>query len=87
MEKFQEGKLWGLCCTDLFRMVSNTLIMEQEQYLLQTYQGIDLSDIEIIIQWKMTCNLDALWQRFGHAAQGAGSFGIVIFEFCSWVRG
>ncbi|KAJ3473861.1 hypothetical protein NLI96_g12785 [Meripilus lineatus] len=38
--------------------------------------GIDLADIEIIVQWKLTCNLDTLWQRFGRAARGAGRFGI-----------
>ncbi|KAF8054648.1 hypothetical protein FPV67DRAFT_1460618 [Lyophyllum atratum] len=29
--------------------------------------GMDLPDIEIVIQWKATCDLCTLWQRFGQA--------------------
>ena len=32
-------------------------------------QGIDLKDIELVIQWKVTCDLCILWQRFGRAAR------------------
>ncbi|KAI0052949.1 P-loop containing nucleoside triphosphate hydrolase protein, partial [Auriscalpium vulgare] len=31
--------------------------------------GVDLPDIELIIQWKATCNLATLWQRFGRGAR------------------
>ncbi|KAF9642784.1 hypothetical protein BDM02DRAFT_3066120, partial [Thelephora ganbajun] len=31
-------------------------------------QGIDLKDIDLIIQWKVTCDPCMLWQRFGHGA-------------------
>ena len=33
---------------------------------------MDLPDIRIVIQWKATCDLCTLWQRFGRAARGAG---------------
>jgi len=36
-------------------------------------QGIDLPDIKIVIQWKATCDLGSLWQRFGWAAWATGS--------------
>lgn len=42
-------------------------------------QGVDISDIEIVVQWRATCNLDTLWQRFGRAARGVGRSGIAIF--------
>lgn len=32
-------------------------------------QGIDLKDIELVIQWKVTCDPCILWQRFGRAAR------------------
>ena len=32
-------------------------------------QGIDLKDIELVIQWKVTCDPCILWQRFGGAAR------------------
>lgn len=33
---------------------------------------MDLPDIELVIQWKATCELCTLWQRFGRAARGPG---------------
>ena len=33
---------------------------------------MDLPDIAIVVQWKATCELSTLWQRFGRAARGAG---------------
>lgn len=33
---------------------------------------MDLPDIELIVQWKATCELTMLWQRFGRAARGTG---------------
>jgi superfamily II DNA helicase RecQ len=32
-------------------------------------QGVDLPDIELVIQWRATCDLCTLWQRFGRAAR------------------
>ncbi|KAI5992685.1 P-loop containing nucleoside triphosphate hydrolase protein [Pisolithus albus] len=31
--------------------------------------GMDVPDILMVIQWRATCNLAALWQRFGRAAR------------------
>ncbi|KAF8421869.1 P-loop containing nucleoside triphosphate hydrolase protein, partial [Boletus edulis BED1] len=31
--------------------------------------GMDIPDIALVIQWRATCNLSALWQRFGRAAR------------------
>ncbi|KAI0332527.1 P-loop containing nucleoside triphosphate hydrolase protein [Cubamyces sp. BRFM 1775] len=31
--------------------------------------GIDIPDIEVVVQWRPTCSLDSLWQRFGRAAR------------------
>lgn len=32
-------------------------------------QGMDISDISLVIQWRATCKISALWQRFGRAAR------------------
>lgn len=32
-------------------------------------QGIDLKDIDLVIQWKVTCDPCMLWQRFGRGAR------------------
>ncbi|TFY66970.1 hypothetical protein EVG20_g4124 [Dentipellis fragilis] len=31
--------------------------------------GMDLSDILLIVQWKVTCDMESLWQRFGRGAR------------------
>ena len=33
---------------------------------------MDLPDIKLVIQWKVTCELSILWQRFGQATCGTG---------------
>ncbi|KAF8170078.1 P-loop containing nucleoside triphosphate hydrolase protein [Pholiota molesta] len=44
--------------------------------------GMDLPGIKLIIQWKATCSLCTLWQRFGRAARGAGqtAIGVLFVE-------
>ncbi|KAI0636166.1 P-loop containing nucleoside triphosphate hydrolase protein [Trametes polyzona] len=31
--------------------------------------GIDIPDIAIVVQWRPTCDMNSLWQRFGRAAR------------------
>ncbi|KAF9003896.1 hypothetical protein BDQ17DRAFT_1477865 [Cyathus striatus] len=40
--------------------------------------GMDLPDIMLVVQWKATCGLCALWQWFGHAARGPGQDGTAL---------
>jgi len=37
--------------------------------ILITTQGMDVPDVTLIIQWRASCNLSALWQWFGHAVR------------------
>jgi len=39
---------------------------------------MDLPNIKIVVQWKATCNLCTLWQRFGRAARGSQQTGTAI---------
>ena len=39
---------------------------------------MDLPNIEIVVQWKATCDLCTLWQRFGRAARGQDAVGTAI---------
>jgi superfamily II DNA or RNA helicase len=43
---------------------------------------MDLTDIDIIVQYRATCNLCMLWQRFGRGARGAGreAVGILLVD-------
>lgn len=41
-------------------------------------QGMDLPNVSIVVQWKATCDLCMLWQRFGRAARGPGEQGTAI---------
>ncbi|KAK7687654.1 hypothetical protein QCA50_008869 [Cerrena zonata] len=40
--------------------------------------GLDLPDIDIVVQWKTKITLCSLWQRFGRAARGADRTAIAI---------
>ncbi|KAH9839264.1 P-loop containing nucleoside triphosphate hydrolase protein [Rhodofomes roseus] len=40
--------------------------------------GLDLSGIQLIIQWKVPTSMNTLWQRFGRAARGPGEFAFAI---------
>ncbi|KAF8806502.1 P-loop containing nucleoside triphosphate hydrolase protein [Phlegmacium glaucopus] len=40
--------------------------------------GMDLPNIKIVVQWKATCTLCTLWQRFGRGARGPGQTGMVV---------
>jgi superfamily II DNA/RNA helicase len=35
----------------------------------QENQGVDQKDIRLVIQWKATCDMCTLWQRFGRAGR------------------
>ena len=37
-----------------------------------------MADVEIVVQWRATCGLCSLWQRFGRAARGLGKEGIAV---------
>lgn len=39
---------------------------------------MDIPDIEVVVQWRVTCNLDTLWQRFGRAARGQGTTALAV---------
>lgn len=60
------GKLLGICATDSFGMASASISMLE--YCMTYLQGIDLKDIDLVIQWKVTCDPCMLWQRFGYRA-------------------
>ncbi|THU91013.1 hypothetical protein K435DRAFT_595397, partial [Dendrothele bispora CBS 962.96] len=41
--------------------------------------GIDLLDIEIVVQYQATCDFNMLWQWFGRAGQGTSTSATVVF--------
>ncbi|KAN0088933.1 P-loop containing nucleoside triphosphate hydrolase protein [Tylopilus felleus] len=40
--------------------------------------GMDVSDIELVVQWRATCKLSTLWQRFGHTVRNKELSGTAI---------
>ena len=46
--------------------------------MLTTMQGMDLPDVSIVVQWKATCDMCMLWQRFGRGARGSGQTATAI---------
>ena len=43
-----------------------------------SWKGIDVQGVRIVVQYKATCDLCTLWQRFGRAARGADEEAIAI---------
>ena len=46
--------------------------------VLTLYQGVDMKDIQIVIQWRLTCDLKTLWQRIGRAVRDLSLTGMAI---------
>ncbi|OBZ72546.1 putative Werner syndrome ATP-dependent helicase 1 [Grifola frondosa] len=40
--------------------------------------GVDIPDIKIVVQWRVTCDLNTLWQRFGRAVRRPDLFGTAV---------
>lgn len=39
---------------------------------------MDVGDVEVVVQYKATCDLNTLWQRFGRAARALTVQGVGI---------
>jgi superfamily II DNA/RNA helicase len=53
---------------------------------------MDIGDVEVVVQYKATCDLNTLWQRFGRAARDAGTRGVGILlvekkDTVTWRKG
>lgn len=78
MEELRTGKIWGLCCTDSCGMVSTVKRGIIVIILTTCVQGVDLPDVKIIIQWRVTCDLSMLWQRIGRGVRQRDLTGIAL---------
>ena len=52
--------------------------MYQNKILTYHRKGIDVPDIKFVVQWKATCDLCTLWQRYGRAARAPDQEAIAI---------
>jgi hypothetical protein len=71
------GNIWGLSCTDSFGMVR--MPYQDDGDADQLFQGLDLPDIVLVIQWCSTCEMCTLWQRLGRAAHALHLTAIGLF--------
>lgn len=39
---------------------------------------MDIPNIQTVVQWKATCDMCTLWQRFGHCSRGVGMRGTAV---------
>ncbi|KAI9066924.1 P-loop containing nucleoside triphosphate hydrolase protein [Trametes sanguinea] len=69
-------------CTPEFREYATEGFQDKKLYGLYCTDsfgmGVDIPDVEVVVQWRVTCDLDTLWQRFGRAARGQGREGVAI---------
>ncbi|KAI0631312.1 P-loop containing nucleoside triphosphate hydrolase protein [Trametes polyzona] len=40
--------------------------------------GVDIRDVKIVVQWRLSCNMDTLVQRIGRAARGPGTEAVAV---------
>lgn len=55
-----------------------SLFMHRDPMKLMPDQGVDMKDIRIVIQWRLTCELKTLWQRIGRAVRELSLNGTAI---------
>lgn len=60
---------WYVVATLACLQIANTIMHAQ---------GMDLPDIQLVIQWKATCDLCTLWQRFGCGGRGSDQLATAI---------
>jgi superfamily II DNA/RNA helicase len=77
-DKLKAGISWGLGATDSFGMVS-TLTTEETNLTSDKTQGLDLSNIMLVIQWRTTCDTCTFWQRIGRAARNPALQATALF--------
>jgi superfamily II DNA/RNA helicase len=80
VKRLLNGETWGLCATDSFGMVSTFYFCMCTH--IRTYKskkGMDIPDIKLVVQWKATCTLSMLWQRFGRAGRDKKTQATAIF--------
>ena len=75
VEALRESDMWGYLSSESYGVVSWIPTKNADT---DKNQGMDVLDIEIIIQYKATCNLSTLWQRFGWVAHKQGMEATVI---------
>jgi superfamily II DNA helicase RecQ len=80
IKKLHSHEIWGIFCTDAAGMVCKPLLSLSLR--LNRLQGLDLRDIELVVQWKYTDSLCTLWQRLGRAARDSSTeaTGVYIVE-------
>lgn len=64
LEAMKSSEMWGLCATDVFGMVRACYNLLQLANTNLHRQGMDLPDVQLVIQWKVTCDLCTLRQKF-----------------------
>lgn len=80
IEQLRSGEIWGLICTDAAGMVCVVGIHSFVEFTF--FQGLDLPDVEVVVQLRYVPSLCTLMQRLGRGARGPGTTarGIYLVE-------
>lgn len=82
LEHMKTGERWGIFATIAFGMVRVLLYKAKIITHQKQRQGMDLTGIDLVVQWKAPSDLSTLWQRFGRVARGPGetAFAVLIVQ-------
>ena len=68
----------GLVYNGVIRNGESRSIEHGDKSVITKRQGMDILDIAVVVQWRVTCQLIELWQRWGHAARACKQMGTAI---------
>lgn len=78
MNAFREGKIRILVCTEAAGMVRALFFSSIHTYDSHMYQGCDIADVKVVVQWKLPKTPSHFVQRAGRAARGPEHFGLAV---------
>lgn len=72
------GEAWGLFTTDSFGMVRLCNYV-WHSIIDASHQGMDVLDVQLVVQWQATCMLSTMWQQFSHGGHDRSLKATTIF--------
>jgi superfamily II DNA helicase RecQ len=77
LDLFKAGIVRVLICTDAAGMVS-ALSRDQISFVLMKWQGCNIPDVDVVVQWKLPASMSTFVQRAGRAGRDPKRTGLAV---------